>query len=116
MQNMGLIILLSTLISILFVNCEIVPLNFEQAISRFHSSKLYHESINFNKMFDFEQAFAEIANMESFGREVSFSSDECLEQFMNFTVELKNKTKWALQGIFIKLLKDFSHKYALRIY
>jgi hypothetical protein len=51
-------------------------------------------------MVDFKKAFSEIVNMEEFGEKISLSTDECLDQFMNFAVELKNGTSWALQGVY----------------
>ncbi len=103
---MVLIILLFTLLNIFIANGEItndnvlVPLRFEQAISRLYSHENWHENIKLNKMVDFKKAFSEIVNMEEFGEKISLSTDECLDQFMNFAVELKNGTSWALQGVY----------------
>jgi hypothetical protein len=90
-------------------NQNVLPLNLEQWISKFHADKLFHESNEgkefISRLIDYNPSsemlydtFANIASSDSLDTGLASVNQECSQQFINFTEELLNKNLWAIQG------------------
>ena len=90
-------------------NKNILPLKFEQVISKLNADRLYFES-NERKEFISQlseykpssemlhDTFTKIAAIDSLNISLPNVNLKCSEQFINFTQELVKKTLWAIQG------------------
>ena len=90
-------------------NKNVLPLKFEQAISKLNADRLYFKSNErkefISQLFEYKpssemlhDAFAKIAALDSFDMSLPNVNQLCSEQFINFTQELVKKTFWAIQG------------------